>query len=259
MSLGNVFLICLIAPSFSSLSRDTRFPLVRGATKRVFPTVIRSDESIAITCSGKCEAEFECMHTVENPAWSLRSFDVIKQAGNSCIAREVLGSDLQHTRAMFKDTWPAETIASIGIAMIDILIDLHFRYQTVHGSIGAANVATRSRDATQLVLLNFEHAKSTEDNEKRYTDIRRMLMMLRYLCDGNPVYREFDTSAVYDRDRVCSDIPNRLCAVIDWVFTWPNGWEIAEDVYRRIREQLVKMLEDEGFLSEGVRGVIWEQ
>jgi hypothetical protein len=239
-------------------SPSTEYELVRRIDKRgsgiVHIVTNTEGEELVLKCGPphqeqKYIKEYIMMGRLESKSWSVKPVEQFMNGTSPCVVMELLGSDMKGLRKASTKTWPMTTVASIGIAMIDALIDLHFNYHLVHSDLHPGNVAVRKNDPTQLVVLDYGDMRAASTPMNYRTDLMDAMLSLRYYVDAMGKFSVAKQYS-YKKAEVCAGIPKELCDAIDMVHS-SKGSPILKESYEEIRAMLVELMAKEGVQYTG--------
>lgn len=253
-----IVLILCVSTAYSSFQVVSRIGY--GGLSQVF--LANSERGqVALKCDHRwvqhsaLQEEFYIMDHLKAEPWSLEPIALIEDIdAPTCMAMELAGEDLFTLRSAKDTKWSIETIASIGIALLNALETLHFKYDLVHKDIFAGNIASRQDDKSKLVLIDYGKTRSSSSSYDRWFDLHQAMLCLRFLWDGDyPLYSVLD--ARYEVDLACEDIPEGLREAIDYVCGWdvPEDWEVLPDHYDHVRTLLAEHLPGQN--TEG--SILW--
>lgn len=201
---------------------------------------------------GLYTTEWDNMSSLQNNPWAVKAFDFFyNEDAQPCIGMEELGIDFQKIRGVSTAVWSTNLIASIGIALVDALTQLHNVHNLVHTDLHMGNVATRilkggsEHVSDHLVVFDYGDMKLAASDAKDSrnglirADMQQALISLRFLVDGNTNFY-VAKRYTYNKEEVCSSgIDANLCKAIDYVYnTKPN--DVVDHAY--MRACLVDML-----------------
>jgi hypothetical protein len=199
--------------------------------------------------------EFKMMELIGNRDWTLEPVELFMHEESPCIAMEELGGDIYQIRKSSTEKWSVPTVVSIGIGLIDALIELHFDVELVHHDLHPGNVGYRKSDPTHLVVFDYGQTRPAESQLATKRDLKDAVLSMRYYIDGNNQFFMAKQHRYVKAD-VCRGIPEELCIAIDTVFSFGSGRSIPKETYFEIREMLTSILEQSGIEYDGK--IIWD-
>jgi hypothetical protein len=250
---GSVFVVSTYAGFVGKYALLNRIDM--GGNGKVYTAKSPSGEEVVLKCGPanavtKYEAEFATMLTLGAKNWSVTPIESFMNGDSPCIVMEQLGDDLSRIRGTSTGVWPIATVASIGVGIIDALIDLHFDFKLTHSDMHPANIAVRKNDSSKLVVFDYGDMKPAPSPIRGRTDLKDAVLSLRYYLDGNRRYYVAKQYS-YNKTELCEGIPDDLCNAIDIVYS-AGRKELTRDDYMRIRSLL------EGLMGQKYDGkIIW--
>lgn len=188
--------------------------------------------------------EFGLMEQLRGESWAIQPIEFFVQGDSPCIVMESLNRDFGDVRRHTEHVWPLETVASIGLGLVEALKTLHFRHHLFHKDMHSGNIGTRKSDPSQLVIFDYGDMGPITHPAEPSGDLRQALLSLRYYWDGN---RKFYVAKrySYDKAEVCAGIPPSLCHAIDFAYTLkPKA--ATPDHYDELRAMLRRVLAETG-------------
>jgi hypothetical protein len=231
----------------------------KGTNGRLFVVRSNSGEELVLKCgnSGQYEkyaSEFDLMNKFKSTNWSLKPVEHFIDSDSPCITMEQLGGDMEDIRDGSTERWSNPTVASIGIALIDALTQIHFDFDQVHSDMHPANIAVRKTDKSKLVVFDYGEMKPAPSALHTKPDIKEAMLSLRYYIDGN---RRFYVAKNYSfkKEEVCTKgVPDEICGVIEKVYS-SSGTAFDRNDYAQLRSQLEAVLAKSGMKYDG--RIIW--
>jgi tRNA A-37 threonylcarbamoyl transferase component Bud32 len=182
-----------------------------------------------------------------------------------CVFMEATGPSLAELRrASGAMTWPPETIASIGLQLLDAAFQMHTEFGVTHRDLTASNIAVTGDEVLpkQIMLIGLDFAMPIHSAEFNIQDVRALLVTLRYLFDEDETYmtvNPLNGQCVKDQgnfDKCVFHAPaelTKLCRAIEYACTSTPSYAQLAEYYGTVRNLLRDML-----LSEFVdRGIVW--
>ncbi len=147
------------------------------------------------------KATFANMVAVAGAKWAMVPVGYSHVGTHNCVAMETLSGSLLQS---------SQLIASVAIAALDALFELHFVYKKVHAELDASDsIQTRINNVNELVLSRYNRMHdSTSANDRAY-DVKTVIFTLRDRTFSKHLTATTTTSACG------SEVPMSVCAVIE--------------------------------------------
>lgn len=189
------------------------------------------------------------MHELElgGATWSVRGYEVFDapDTGAKCLSMELLGTSLRKKRESNGKPFTLTYLATIGIQMIDVLDDMHNRFQFYHSDVHAGNWVFRTDD--QLALIDYGYMRKLDKNSlDRISELKEMVMSLRWLIDmDNTYYAPKHTPPEKTMDDICPEsiVPKQLRDIVEYTYALNAN---SADPYSIIRRKFEEILSHEG-------------
>jgi serine/threonine protein kinase len=177
-----------------------------------------SAAKIALKCSLPESEEdyfrqYEIMKAFQSQDWCPRVFEIFQHPqGLDCISMELLGPDLVSARNA-GGKWSTSAIASIVVAMLDVIESLH-KLGYVHQDAHAANwISSGTRGKLKLVDYGY---MAKADSDLQLSELQQIVLNGRYLMDLNMDYYQ-EKNHLYSE--LCRDVSDQdLCEAFESAF-----------------------------------------
>jgi hypothetical protein len=233
----------------------------KGGNGKVHIVTSEDGEELVIKCgpvtrTSRYEEEYKLMEKLGRKNWAVKPVEYFLNSQDApCIVMEQLGQDLAAMRSADRATWSIPTVVSIGIGMIDALIDLHFEFNLVHKDLHSGNVAVRKNDKSKLVIFDYGDMVPATPGLSTKIDIRDAMLSMRYYVEGNRRFYLAKQNG-YNKAEVCTGIPEELCTAIDTVYDRSRK-VLTKDDYLGVRRILTDLLKDK-YDVEYTGSIIWD-
>jgi hypothetical protein len=185
----------------------------------------------------------------------------VKSSGD-CVFMEVTGPTLAQLRRASGDMkWPEATIGSIGVQLLQGFERMHEEFEVGHGDANPSNlVVSRYTPSdghfpTTAMVIDFDFSQSIHTHAQKISDIRQLMVSLRYLYDGDS--ESFWTVHLTDgrcrsshKYESCVPGPDPLCRALEYA-CYLQDEEVIDHKY--LHNLLASMLEGD---SDG-EVIVW--
>ena len=158
----------------------------------------------------------------------LELFNISPNPQQPCVAMEKVGINLESLRLYQGGYWPAVTLGTIGVSLLQAVRRFHNDYHVVHRDLHAGNVCLGNQPAglsSKLFIIDLGDMIPLSSDERssanyyRVDEVRQAVLTIRYLLDGDSKYYVTKRYA-YDPIEICRDpkVPAPLCDALRYIF-----------------------------------------
>lgn len=193
--------------------------------------------------------EIDRVRSLTHLPWAVHLIDEFTRTRGTrterCYAMQTLGQNLREIREKSKTPYNLQILASMGLQMINILEELHNRYELYHTDVHAANWLVRVDDPGQLSLIDYGYMKRIESVSEVIKELQEMIISLRWYTDlkeawyvPKKIIRKFGR---IDLDTICAEIPSELKMIIEHIFRLTPATFNPATEYETIRAMFISI------------------
>jgi serine/threonine protein kinase len=181
--------------------------------------------------------------------WGVKTYEGFKiSETQKCLSMELLGQSIRDIREQAMAPFSITTLASLGLQMLEIVEEMHNKFELHHSDVHAFNWVVRRNNPRKLSLIDYGYMAPLTNTQERIDELKEMIITLRYLVDLNKQFYVPKRISTNDIGIICPSqvIPSKLAAIVAHIYRLNETGFDHETGYNIIKQMFLDILTAEG-------------